>query len=176
MCIRCARRHASAAACAVSVVERARRPAGRSSMSTVITVRRGTVISCDVVTPVRRWAGGVRAWNVGGSPFMLTVSQSVGSGRAWPYDRRLVVPLAARAPVVDRHNLRHGRSTGVPRNRYRRRHVYRAVAASPTPSFCYRLHRIIYLFFFYFVTKSIVFAKSHLFFFTCPYINLTLPI
>lgn len=145
--------------------ERARRPAGRSSMSTVITVRRGTVISCDVVTPVRRWAGGVRAWNVGGSPFMLTVSQSVGSGRAWPYDRRLVVPLAARAPVVDRHNLRHGRSTGVPRNRYRRRrHVYRAVAASPTPSFCFRLHHI----FFYFVTKPIVFAKSHLSFFFMP--------
>lgn len=69
---------------------------------------------------------------------MPTVSQSVGPGRAWPRDcrRRAVYRLvflsavvAARAPVVDRHNLRHGGSTGVPRNRYRR--VYRAIAARP---------------------------------------------
>lgn len=114
--------------------------ARRRSMGTVIIVRRSTVISCDVVT---RLSGGracvVRWLRCGGgdggvAPFMPTVSQSVGPGRVRPRDRSRLVFLSAVAaavatawaPVVDRHNLRHGRSTGVPRNRYRR--IYRAIA------------------------------------------------
>jgi len=61
---------------------------------------------------------------------------------------------AAWAPVVDRHNLRHGRSTGVPRNRYRR-HVYRAIAASPTQPFCC-LHN--------FISQYFIFVKSQFLF------------
>lgn len=61
---------------------RACAPAGRSSMSTVITVRRGTVISCDVVT---RCVGGRAACVRGTSAARHSCSQSVS---LWARDAR----------------------------------------------------------------------------------------
>lgn len=86
---------------------RALRPVSRCSMSTVIIVRRGTVISCDVVTQrvggraCMRWALAARH----------SCSQSVS---LWARNARshviagwLFLSAARLGPVVDSHNLRH---------------------------------------------------------------------
>jgi len=82
----------------------------------------------------------------------------------------LSTAAAAWAPVVDRHNLRHGRSTGVPRNRYRH-HVYRAIALSPTQSFCCLHH--FYFAIFHFCEIAIFFPMP---LYYCWIIMSTLPI
>lgn len=154
LCTRCARRHASAAACACrSGVprERARRPAGRSSMSTVITVRRGTVISCDVVT---RCVGGRAACVRGTSAARHSCSQSVSLWARYARGHMIAGWLFLSPPG---HRLLTDITCATADQPAC--HVIATAATyterSPTRSLCFRLHHI----FFYFVMEIDCFCE-----------------